>query len=108
MRAAFAELPPRCQHLLALLLADPSVSYAEISARLEMPVGSIGPNRARCLDRLRRSPAIRDLLAGDTDEGGTGRGGTSGGTGRGGTEPGTASGARQERGDGRGERMAGR
>jgi RNA polymerase sigma factor (sigma-70 family) len=55
LRAAFAELPPRCQQLLGLLLGgDPPKSYAEISATLEMQVGSIGPTRARCLDRLRK------------------------------------------------------
>ena len=55
LRAAFAELPPRCQQLLGLLLGgDPPKSYAEISATLQMRVGSIGPNRARCLDRMRK------------------------------------------------------
>ena len=55
LRAAFAELPPRCQQLLGLLLTgDPPKSYAEISATLQMRVGSIGPNRARCLDRMRK------------------------------------------------------
>ena len=51
-RAAFAELPPRCQKMLAMLMTDPPYSYAEISAALNIPVGSIGPQRARCLDRL--------------------------------------------------------
>jgi RNA polymerase sigma factor (sigma-70 family) len=60
-RAAFAELPPRCQQLLAMLLADPPYSYAEISAALNIPVGSIGPQRARCLQRLRRSDAVMAL-----------------------------------------------
>jgi RNA polymerase sigma factor (sigma-70 family) len=55
---AFARLPDRCQQLLAMLLADPPYSYAEISARLRIPVGSIGPQRARCLERLRRSHAF--------------------------------------------------
>ncbi len=55
---AFARLPDRCQQLLAMLLADPPFSYAEISARLRIPVGSIGPLRARCLERLRRSHAF--------------------------------------------------
>jgi len=50
---AFEHLSPRCQLLLRILLADPPPSYEEISAALEMPVGSIGPTRARCLDRLR-------------------------------------------------------
>ncbi len=58
VRAAFAELPPRCQQLLSMLISDPPHSYAEISAELGIPVGSIGPQRARCLDRLRRSIAL--------------------------------------------------
>jgi RNA polymerase sigma factor (sigma-70 family) len=61
LREAFADLPPRCQRLMALLTQDPPVPYAEISARLGIPVGSIGPNRSRCLDRLRRHPAIAGL-----------------------------------------------
>jgi hypothetical protein len=63
--AAFAELPPRCQQLLAILTSDPPSSYAEISARLSIPIGSIGPNRARCVERLRKSMAIAGF--GDTD-----------------------------------------
>ena len=62
LREAFARLPPRCQRLLALLIADPPVPYTEISARLGIPVGSIGPNRHRYLDRLRRDPAIARLI----------------------------------------------
>lgn len=62
LREAFTRLPPGCQRLLALLIADPPVPYAEISSRLGMPIGSIGPNRRRCLDRLRRDPAIAALL----------------------------------------------
>jgi RNA polymerase sigma factor (sigma-70 family) len=65
LRAAFAELPPRCQQLLAMLLSDPAHSYAEISAMLNIPPGSIGPQRARCLDRLRRSAALIALGEGD-------------------------------------------
>jgi RNA polymerase sigma factor (sigma-70 family) len=52
---ALARLPDRCQQLLVMLLADPPYSYAEISAALQIPVGSIGPQRARCLERLRKS-----------------------------------------------------
>ncbi len=59
---AFERLPPGCRRLLALLLADPPMPYTEISARLGVRVGSIGPSRARCLDRLRRDPAIAALL----------------------------------------------
>lgn len=42
-----------CQTLLRLLIADPPLSYDEISAVLDMPKGSIGPTRQRCLVRLR-------------------------------------------------------
>jgi DNA-directed RNA polymerase specialized sigma24 family protein len=48
---AFPHLSPRDQLLIALLIEDPPVPYAEISARLGIPVGSIGPNRRRCLDK---------------------------------------------------------
>jgi RNA polymerase sigma factor (sigma-70 family) len=62
LRAAFAELPERCRRLLALLFADPPTPYAQISAELAIAVGAIGPNRQRCLDRLRRDPALVPLL----------------------------------------------
>ena len=61
LRAAFAELPPRCQQLLSMLISDPPLPYQEIHAKLGIPVGSIGPQRARCLDRLRRSRAFSGL-----------------------------------------------
>jgi len=62
LREAFARLPSASQQLLALLIADPPLPYAEISARLGIPIGSIGPNRSRCLARLRRDPAISSLI----------------------------------------------
>ena len=62
LREAFARLPPGYQRLLAMLIADPPVPYTEISARLGIPVGSIGPSRHRYLDRLRRDPAIARLI----------------------------------------------
>lgn len=62
VRAAFAQLAPRCQALLSMLVSDPPAAYAEISQKLHMPVGSIGPNRARCLDRLRHTPALATLI----------------------------------------------
>jgi RNA polymerase sigma factor (sigma-70 family) len=62
LREAVTRLPSGCQQLLALLTADPPVTYAEISARLGIPAGSIGPNRSRCLDRLRRDPVIAALI----------------------------------------------
>jgi RNA polymerase sigma factor (sigma-70 family) len=62
LRAAFAELPRGCHELLSVLISDPPLAYADVSAMLGMPVGSIGPTRARCLDRLRRSPHLTDVL----------------------------------------------
>jgi RNA polymerase sigma factor (sigma-70 family) len=49
---AFGQLSVSCQRLLRLLFADPPAQYDEISAALEMPMGSIGPTRSRCLARL--------------------------------------------------------
>jgi DNA-directed RNA polymerase specialized sigma24 family protein len=66
LREAFTHLPPRDQQLIALLIEDPPVPYAEISARLGIPVGSIGPNRRRCLDKLRHHPAIAKLIGADS------------------------------------------
>ena len=54
----FNRLSESCQRLLRVLMAVDRPSYAAVSASLGMPVGSIGPNRMRCLERLRR------LLAG--------------------------------------------
>jgi len=51
---AFGALSARCQQLLRVLTATPPPSYAEVAAALDMPVGSIGPSRARCLDSLRQ------------------------------------------------------
>jgi RNA polymerase sigma factor (sigma-70 family) len=59
---AFDCLGPSCQRLMAILLQDPPVSYAEISATLGIPVSSIGPTRGRCLDKMRRHPAIAALI----------------------------------------------
>jgi RNA polymerase sigma factor (sigma-70 family) len=62
LREAFARLPPCCGRLIAMLIEDPPVPYAQISSELGIPAGSIGPNRRRCLDKLRRDPAIAALL----------------------------------------------
>ena len=53
VREAIARLPAQWRQLLALLMADPPISYAEISNQLGLPVGSIGPTRGRCLAKLR-------------------------------------------------------
>jgi len=54
-----AELNDRQRTLLLLLVEDPPPSYAEISHRTGIPVGAIGPTRARALERLRQTAAIR-------------------------------------------------
>ena len=59
LREAMLELSEKHRSLLLLLLADPPLSYDDISARLGIPKGSIGPTRARALDQLRSSRALR-------------------------------------------------
>jgi DNA-directed RNA polymerase specialized sigma24 family protein len=59
--AALEDVPPRCQQLLRLLLADPPLSYDDISAMLGMPKGSIGPTRQRCLGHVRAALAARRI-----------------------------------------------
>lgn len=54
VRAAPRRLPSRDRRLLALLMDPAPPSYRELSEELDMPVGSIGPTRARSLGRLRR------------------------------------------------------
>jgi RNA polymerase sigma factor (sigma-70 family) len=61
VRQALAGLTERQRTLLALLVASPPMSYSEIGARLDMPVGSIGPTRARILARLREALETADL-----------------------------------------------
>ena len=54
VRESVDQLPERCRSLIELLYFDSkSPSYEEISDSLGMPVASIGPTRARCLDKLR-------------------------------------------------------
>jgi RNA polymerase sigma factor (sigma-70 family) len=64
LRRAFARISERCQALLRLLAAPESPSYEEIAAALGMPIGAIGPTRARCLDQLRRTPELAGLQSG--------------------------------------------
>jgi DNA-directed RNA polymerase specialized sigma24 family protein len=59
LRGALARIGERCQALLRMLAAVSS--YEEIGAALGMPVGAIGPTRARCLEKLRRSPELAGL-----------------------------------------------
>jgi RNA polymerase sigma factor (sigma-70 family) len=69
LREAFTYLPPSCQQLIAMLIQDPPVPYAQISVELGIPVGSIGPSRRRCLDKLRRHPAVAAMI--DAEAGST-------------------------------------
>ena len=59
LRDGLAELAPAHRRLLHLLVADPPLSYREISRLLDIPIGSIGPTRARVLERLRGTSALR-------------------------------------------------
>jgi RNA polymerase sigma factor (sigma-70 family) len=59
---ALAELPERQRELLLLLIEDPPLPYEEISRRLGMPIGSIGPTRARAIARIRSHSAVQALL----------------------------------------------
>ncbi len=53
VRRALESLPDRWQQLMGMLMADPPAPYAEISATIGIPIGSIGPIRGRCLQKLR-------------------------------------------------------
>ena len=54
VRLGLAALSPRCQRLIeALYYEDPAPGYSSIARRLGLPMGSIGPTRARYLERLR-------------------------------------------------------
>jgi RNA polymerase sigma factor (sigma-70 family) len=58
---ALDALPPRHQRLMRALFDDSAGSYHEIAHDLDMPVGSIGPIRGRCLTQLRRNTHLRQL-----------------------------------------------
>ena len=65
VRQGLATLSPTQQQLLLLLVADPPLPYEQIGARLGMPVGSIGPTRARVLKKLGNTAAIQSLMGHD-------------------------------------------
>jgi hypothetical protein len=56
------ELTEPQQQLLLLLVADPPIPYCEISRRTNLPIGSIGPTRARLLKKLQRTIHVRILI----------------------------------------------
>jgi RNA polymerase sigma factor (sigma-70 family) len=51
--AALSRLPERCQKLLRIVAWEPRPDYSSVAEGLDMPIGSIGPTRRRCLDKLR-------------------------------------------------------
>lgn len=55
VQRALEKLDDRCRNLLHAVFGVEGAGYEEIAGRLGMPVGSIGPTRARCLEKLRRS-----------------------------------------------------
>jgi RNA polymerase sigma factor (sigma-70 family) len=59
---SFKQLSDACPQLLRLLTADPPMSYEDIAVVLDMPMGSIGPNRQRCLERLRSNRPMRPFM----------------------------------------------
>jgi RNA polymerase sigma factor (sigma-70 family) len=61
LRRALATLPERQRRLMTLFLTDPSMEYCTVGARLAMPMGSIGPTRARGLARLRDDPELHEF-----------------------------------------------
>jgi DNA-directed RNA polymerase specialized sigma24 family protein len=63
--AAVAELPPRQRRLLIALCRDELESYQDVAAQCAMPIGSIGPTRARALSHLERKLAARSLRSAD-------------------------------------------
>lgn len=76
LREGLAELNPGHRQLLLLLAAHPPIPYADVSRRLGMPIGSIGPTRARCLKKLRETSAVRtffDVRSDAIDRGGESR-----------------------------------
>ncbi len=63
LRQAFSCLPPRWRMLLEVLMDAPSASYEQVAEAVGMPIGSIGPTRQRCLERLREAPELIELVA---------------------------------------------
>ncbi|MFP3880803.1 MAG: RNA polymerase sigma factor [Actinomycetota bacterium] len=62
---AFRTLDDACRQLLRLMTIEPPLSYEEISAITDRPIGSLGPTRARCLEKLksaisRITPGLED------------------------------------------------
>ena len=61
-RKAIAALPARQRALLSAFAVEPALSYKQVGERVGIPVGSVGPTRQRCIERMRRDPRICALL----------------------------------------------
>jgi RNA polymerase sigma factor (sigma-70 family) len=55
LESALAQLPPRYEKLIRILMCDSCPSYAEVAQLMDLPIGSIGPMRMRALHMLRRT-----------------------------------------------------
>jgi RNA polymerase sigma factor (sigma-70 family) len=54
VRHAVDRLDGRCRDMLTMLFwEEPTPPYDEVAERLGMPLGSLGPTRGRCLEKLR-------------------------------------------------------
>jgi RNA polymerase sigma factor (sigma-70 family) len=62
IRSGLSELSAQQRRLLILLVAEPRLSYRQISQCLGIPVGSVGPTRSRCLRRLANTAPVRALI----------------------------------------------
>ncbi len=60
---ALSTLPDRQRELMTLIASDVKPDYKQIGAKLGMPVGSIGPTRARCMARLQQHSELREYAA---------------------------------------------
>jgi RNA polymerase sigma factor (sigma-70 family) len=61
LHTAVGRLPDRQRTLLVAFLSDPETSYSDVSRALGLPVGAIGPTRARAIARLRRDRGLTAL-----------------------------------------------
>jgi RNA polymerase sigma factor (sigma-70 family) len=56
VREAVSALPERCRMLITMLFyGSDEASYAEIARKLNIPMNSLGPTRARCLQKLKKT-----------------------------------------------------
>ncbi|MEA2233247.1 MAG: hypothetical protein QOD83_3063 [Solirubrobacteraceae bacterium] len=63
LNVAVRALPDRQRRLVTVLLTQPALDYRGVGELLSMPIGSIGPNRARALVRLAGDPQLGALAA---------------------------------------------